>query len=232
MHSCILLAKLYNTHMNEFYDGPAVDKFVTISSNGILPEEAYATPQGIVANLRDGEWAPISTSYGTAYCDSRSGTMLVDTYDPTLDSVSERMLPSTPFIMAVSTNGLRRYILDMRRLRSLRLSTMNLGIDSTLGSDPFESETMRLRRKNRGAEIISAFLVRNYGEVHAYAEKSLEVPAAIFAQQVDDFLLANKDQLQAGKLVPAPILGMTKADMNFHHDEQTEMEELKRQIDG
>lgn len=49
----------------------------------------------------------------------------------------------------------------------------------------------------------------------AYAEKSLEVPAAMFAQQVDDFLLANKDQLQAGKLVPAPTQGMTKSRYEF-----------------
>lgn len=217
--------------MNESYDGPHIDKFITMQPGRPLPEEAYDTPQDTLANLRDGEWTGVRA--GSVMRDFRSGLIFVDTFDSGSSSVTAEYMAKMPFIAAsCSVGGLRRYILDMRRLRNLRFQIMNFDIDPDFSTNPFDRELMKIRKARLGTELVSSFILPHNGEVKAYVEKDLEIPASIFAQEVDEFEAANREEFDAGKSVKLPTAKLMRSDIGFHRDVDSEFAELINSTDS
>lgn len=201
--------------MIESYNGPCIDKFLATERGGVLPESAYDTPQLTIADLRQGEWT--AAKRGSIFRDYRSGLIFVDSYDSCVNRVNRTDINHTAFIMATYTpENLRRYILDMRRLKNFRLPTANLDIDTELSDDPFDSEMMQRRQARLGTQVIRSFIVRSFDEVHGYVEDDLQLTAAIFAQKVDDFIFENQADLEGNRVVTLPFINELESEVEFH----------------
>lgn len=201
--------------MTDAYDGPYIDKFFPADRGGVLPESAYETPQATIADLREGEWTAVKR--GTIFRDYRSGLIFVDSFDSCVNRIDGFDINRTAFILATHTlDSLRRYVLDMRRLKNFRLPTASLGIDTELNDDPFETESMQRRQRRLGTQVVRSFIVRNLDEVHGYVEDDLQTTAAMFAGQVDDFLSDNQSDFKAGRTVSLPFASKLEAEVEFH----------------
>ncbi len=200
--------------MSENYSGPPIDDF-TVTSRGVaLPDVAFETPQERLHDLADEDFG--LTNRGTVYRDHKSGLILADTYDLQQLQADEKSIRAGAFIKSVTAaNGIRRYIVDARRIRSLHLPTTNLELDSEL-PDPMDTDRMRLRQKRYGTQLVSMMVVRDFDRVVGYGDADLQVPAQILCHQVDEFLDENQLNLGKSQSVWLPSADRTASGLEFH----------------
>lgn len=205
--------------MSEDYCGPPIDDF-TVTSRGVaLPDGAFETPQERLHDLADEDFG--LTNRGTVYGDYKSGLILADTYDLLQLLADEKSIRAGAFIKSVTAaHGIRRYIVDARRIRSLHLPTVNLGLDVEL-PDPMDTDRMRLRQKRFGTQLVSMMVVRDFDRVVGYGDADLQVPAQILCHQVDEFIYENQPNLSKSQSVWLPSADRTASGLGFHQFESS-----------
>ncbi len=211
--------------MNEYYDGPVIDSFQIQNGGVVLPDEAYDTPQMRISDLRAGEWGMPKQGNLSVFRDIQTNTTVIDTFDAQGGFVSEQLVWSQPFIKVIGDPGKQlQYMIDARRMDKFRFPARDYDLE--LGED---SEPFLRKQKQFGSRVVRMLVVRHFNEVVAYGDEYLQIPAARFAQEIDDFMESERGSLRKGNSVRIPSHVLAERDTRYHCDLDTEFSMTEQQ---
>ncbi len=192
------------------YDGPTVNNFHLATDGVALPTEAFDTPQRLIVDLADGEWGIVYP--GTIRADQSSDKLIIDSFDPVSPQFVPNQMRYRPFVLALGSRAAcREYIVDARRVGNFRFPLVDVDLDQGLDSLRFLE-----RQKRFGAQVVNALVVRNFDDVDVYGPSHLEVPSALFAQDVDSFLEQNREEIDKDISIEIPSSKSMDRNLQFH----------------
>lgn len=204
------------------YDGPTIDVYHPVTDGFRMTEGMRTTPQARIRDMLHGDVSNIHK--GSLVHEVSSHLFFIDTNDALPEKLTPADVVVHPFVRAVAHRGVKKYIADLRRVRSYNFSNINMDIDLD-DPDWRQSKYVKRRAENMGTQVLDAAIVRAHGIVEYYGPDDLQHASADLAARVDS-IVAQFDDIEESHVLHINATKDLVSEVTYHNDPDEQLQRL------